>query len=640
MELKQILTRYWGYAAFRPLQEEIIRSVLDGHDTLALLPTGGGKSACYQVSALAREGICVVVSPLIALMKDQVESLKKKGIKAVAVISGMSRHEVDIALDNCIHGDYKFLYLSPERLLSDIVRTRIERMKVNLFAVDEAHCISQWGYDFRPPYLQVAAIRELHPAVPVLALTATATPEVQDDICKQLLFRNQRVFRQSFERTNLSYVVLYDEDKIKKAVTILRRINGSSIVYVRNRRKTREVASLLNDQGISADFYHAGLDTQVRHDRQAAWLRNSTRVMVCTNAFGMGIDKPDVRTVLHLDLPDAPEAYFQEAGRAGRDGSKAYAALFYTPEDKADLEKRFRWSFPPVAKIRKIYHALGNYLQVPVGSGLGASYDFSLIEFCRQYDMHPVAVHNALRVLESDGMISLSDAVHLPSRILFLVNQMDLYRFQVEHPGLDLFVKTLLRMYEGIFDDFVKIDEEEIARRVPAKPEQVIRNLRFLENRQILEYKPRTNTPQLVFTRPRVAAPDLLLSERDLNSRKRRYRDRAAFVLRYASTLHHCRSRMLLRYFGEKDARRCGKCDYCLERNKLDLDEIEFDTLAGRIRALTTERTMKLEKLVHELHTSNEDKTLMAIRWMIDNHQLRYASGDELTWAGDGSGVA
>jgi len=635
MPLQQILTRYWGFASFRPMQEDIIRSVLDGNDTLALLPTGGGKSVCFQVPALAREGICIVVSPLIALMKDQVESLRKKGIKALAVMSGMSRREIDIALDNCIHGNFKFLYLSPERLTSELVRTRIGLMAVNLFAVDEAHCISQWGYDFRPSYLKVADIRALHPDVPVMALTATATADVKQDICDKLLFRKGKVFQQSFERKNLSYVVLYDEDRIRKATDILGRIQGSAIVYVRNRRKTREIADHLNRDGIAADFYHAGLDTRERHRRQTAWLQGATRVMVCTNAFGMGIDKPDVRTVIHMDMPDAPEAYFQEAGRAGRDGRPAYAALFYGEGDPRAFEQRFQVAFPPVDTIRRVYHALGNHFQVPVGSGEGIAFNFSLADFCRQYNLHPVLAFNALKMLEQDGYVALSDSITLPSRLLILVSHLDLYRFQVENPGFDPFIKTLLRMYEGLFDDYVRIDEQLVAKRAETDHDRVVRQLLHLRQAGIIDYRPATDEPQLVFTTPRLPSGNLELSGKALAERKERYRRRAAFMLRYASSLHQCRSRMLLSYFGEKSAARCGTCDYCKERNRLDLNELEFEAFTAKVRTLTSERAVSLRSLVHAVDPSHADKALLAIQWMIDNHQLRYRNDDELSWIGD-----
>lgn len=632
MTLQQILTRYWGYSVFRPLQEEIIQSVLNGKDTLALLPTGGGKSICFQVPALAQEGICIVVSPLIALMKDQVESLRKKGIKAMSIISGMSRQEVDIALDNCIFGDYKFLYLSPERLSSEIVRLRIEKMKVNLFAVDEAHCISQWGYDFRPPYLKIAEVRELHPGVPVLALTATATAEVQVDIQKKLQFKNGSVFKKSFERKNLSYVVLYDEDRYRKTIDILNKVPGSSIIYVRNRRKTKEIAQLLLKNNISADFYHAGLAGSERSNKQTAWIENKIRIMVSTNAFGMGIDKPDVRTVIHLDLPDSPEAYFQEAGRAGRDEKNAYAILFFSENDKDDFEKRMALSFPDADQIKNIYHALGNYLQVPIGSGEGVSYPFAINDFCKNYKLDVLLSYSCLKMLESDGYIAMSDSVYLPSRIHFTLDNMELYKFQVEQPSLDPFIKIILRTYEGVFDDFVKINEKELAVKAGTNEDDVIKKLKYLQRCAVLDYKPLSDEPQIMFTQERIPSKDVRITPETLHHRKKRYLTRAHAMLKYGSTLHQCRSTILLDYFGERKEQRCGNCDYCKERNKLDLNEIEFRNISEKIKSVVTVKRVTLENLVQDLKVNNDNKSLLTIQWLIDNNQLQYVNGNELEW--------
>lgn len=632
MTPNQVLTKYWGHTSFRPVQEDIINSVLAGNDTLALLPTGGGKSVCFQVPALVKDGICIVISPLIALMKDQVENLKKKGIKAMHIISGMSAREVDIALDNCIFGDYKFLYLSPERLSSAMVRVRIEKMNVNLFAVDEAHCISQWGYDFRPPYLLIAEIRYLHPHVPVLALTATATPEVQNDIQQKLDFKKENAFKKSFERKNLSYLVLNDEDKLGKSLNILRKVAGTAIIYVRNRKKTKEIAELLIKNKITADFYHAGLNNVSRSEKQLAWINNKTRVMVATNAFGMGIDKPDVRTVIHLDLPDSLEAYFQEAGRAGRDEKTAYTILFYTESDKIEMEKRFDLAFPDIEKIKKVYHAISNFLNVPTGSGSGVSYNFNITEFCNYYKLNPMLVFSCIKILELEDYITVSDAFYLPSRIHFTVTNMELYKFQVEHPAYDHFIKTILRSYEGVFDDFIKIYEKDIALKAGIKPEEVIKNLHYLKKLGFLNYELQTDQPQLIFNHPRVDSRDLTISKANLDDRKKRYAVRAESVLFYASAFHRCRSMMLLKYFGEKTEQRCGTCDYCRERNKLQLNEMEFISLSDKIKVLTTSQPVSLVDLIKDLKVADDDTAIKTIQWMLDNDQLRYVNGNDLKW--------
>jgi ATP-dependent DNA helicase RecQ len=630
---QQLLTKYWGFTSFRPMQEDIINSILAGNDTLALLATGGGKSVCFQIPALMNDGICIVVSPLIALMKDQVQNLKKKGIKAMSIVSGMSSREIDIALDNCIFGDFKFLYLSPERLSSEMVRMRIEKMNVNLFAIDEAHCISQWGYDFRPPYLRVAEIRELHPSIPVLALTATATPEVQKDIQQKLLFKKENIFTRSFERKNLSYIVLYNEDKFQKTINILNKVNGSAIIYVRNRRKTKEIAELLIKNKINADYYHAGLDTKTRNEKQLAWINNKTRVIIATNAFGMGIDKADVRTVIHLDLPDSLEAYYQEAGRGGRDEKAAYVVMFYSETDRIEMERRFNLSFPTVDQIRNVYHALTNYLQVPTGTGQGVSFNFNISDFCNQFKLDSLRVFNCIKILELDDYIAVSDSVYLPSRLHLIVNNLDLYKFQVEHSAYDHFIKTILRSYQNVFDDFVNINEKEISLRAGIEVSEVINNLNYLKKIAILNYEAQTDKPQLVFTRPRVDNEDVMISREHLEERKKRFIRRANSVLNYVTTLHKCRSMMLLNYFGEKTDQRCGSCDYCRERNKLQLNEIEFSDISEKIRVLTSDRALSLQNLIADLKISNDDKAIKAIQWMLDNDQLHYVNGDELKWS-------
>lgn len=549
------------------------------------------------------------------------------------IISGMPYREIDLVLDNCIYGNYKFLYLSPERLTTDLLRMRLEKMNVSLFAIDEAHCISQWGYDFRPPYLKIAEARTLHPDAPVLALTATATPKVQNDIQEKLQFKKKNIFIKSFERKNLSYVVLYNEDKLQKALDVLNKVSGSSVIYVRNRKKTKEISGYLNKHKISADFYHAGLTTTIRHQKQDAWISGKVRVMVATNAFGMGIDKPDVRTVIHLDMPDSLEAYYQEAGRAGRDDQKAYAVLFYSITDKMEIERRFESSFPSVEQVRKVYHALGNFLQIPTGSGKGISYNFNMSDFCNHYKLEPLLTFNCLKITELDGYIALSDSINLPSRLHISISNLELYKFQVEQPQFDILIKTVLRSYSGVFDDFVKINEPDIAARMQIDLSEIIKKLNYLQKLNIVHYQPQKSQPQLVFTQERMSNEDVIISKEHLEDRKKRFAEKANAVLNYGQASHKCRSLMLLNYFGEKSEMRCGICDYCRSRNKLQLNEIEFSMLSEKVKVLTHEHPVHLTELISNLHTGNEDKALKAIQWMLDNEQLKYVNGNELLWS-------
>lgn len=567
MDIHQVLKQFWGYDEFRPRQEEIIRSVLDGKDTLALLPTGGGKSICFQVPALSRPGICLVVSPLIALMKDQVENLRKRGIRAIAIISGMGKREIDILLDNCIYGDVKFLYISPERLLSDLVRERIRHMNVSLIAVDEAHCISQWGYDFRPPYLQLPQLRQIHPRVPVLALTASATRQVAEDIQDKLGFRERNVFRSSFERRNLRYVVFNEADKSAKLLSISRNVHGSGIVYVRNRRATQEAAYLLNRHGISSDFYHAGLDLATRNKRQEDWKNGRTRVMVATNAFGMGIDKPDVRFVVHLDLPDSLESYYQEAGRAGRDEAKSFAVLLYQDQDVQQLQKKLEDSYPAIEEIKAVYHYLGNYYQLAYGAGEGLVLPFDAGDFCRRYKLEALKTLQALKFLEMDGYIAISDPVYLPARVQVLMSPEDLYRFQIEHQEYDLFIKTMMRTYGGLYDHYIPVKEKELARRLQTGKERVTAILERLHQLQVISFMPQTDKPQLQFLRGRADSQHVVLNRKFIAERQKIHSDQVASVIRYAAT-RECRNQLLLTYFDEADPRECGVCDVCLERKR------------------------------------------------------------------------
>lgn len=631
LTVHQILTKYWGYSTFRTLQEEIINSVLSGRDTLALLPTGGGKSVCFQVPALAKEGVCLVVSPLIALMKDQVENLKKRGIPAVAVVSGMDKREVDIALGNCIHGKTKFLYLSPERLISEMVTARISEMKINLIAVDEAHCISQWGYDFRPPYLQVAEIRKVLRGVPVLALTATATTGVAQDIQEKLLFPEKNLFQKSFERKNLSYVVIREENKLQRLMKIMDKIKGSGIVYVRNRKKTREIAEYLKKLNIPAEYYHAGLTPEERSGRQESWVRNRSRVMVSTNAFGMGIDKPDVRFVVHLDLPDSLEAYFQEAGRGGRDEKKSYAVLLYSQADILDLEKRVTESFPDPAVIKNIYQALANYFQLPVGSGKGLSFDFNMSDFCTRNNLKPVNIYNSLRFLERDGYIAVTDGFFQPSRIYISLSNEELYQFQVANRHYDNFIKFILRSYSGVFNDYVRISEDELASRMKISKDQVVESLKTLDKMKVLSYLPQNSMPKIFYTEERLDVKSLRLSKEYYDERKEIAFRRMNSVIHYVSS-RKCRSQELLSYFGETGSYRCGVCDTCLERNKLELSNLEFENVSEQVKHLLQKQPLFINEIVHGVQSSREDKTLKVIQWLIDNEKIKNNEEGKLEW--------
>jgi ATP-dependent DNA helicase RecQ len=612
------------------MQEEIIQSVLDGKDTLALLPTGGGKSVCFQVPALAMEGVCLVITPLIALMKDQVENLKKKGIKAVAVYSGMHRNEIQMAFDNCAYGDVKFLYLSPERLQTEQFQHILRRIKVCLLAVDEAHCISQWGYDFRPPYLQIAEIRKYLHKVPVMALTATATPGVITDIQKNLLFKTENVFRKSFERKNLTYIVIKEEDKNGRLLRILKKVPGTGIIYVRNRKKTVETATFLRKNGIKADFYHAGLDMATRSRKQDAWIREDIRIICATNAFGMGIDKPNVRLVVHIDLPDSIEAYFQEAGRGGRDEKRAYGVTLFHQADLARLQENLEREFPPVEKIKEIYQSLCNFFQLPVGSGKDESFDFEIYTFCRNYSYNPVIVYNALRFLEREGYILMNESLETPSRIHFESDREGIYRFQVENKTLDPFVKLLLRSYSGVFTEFVQVNEAELSKRAGIKEEEVVSNLQKLQKAGVLSYAQRPGKPQVVFPVERLDLKNLVISPANYHERKRFAMIRMEAMIAYITSEEHCRSQMLLKYFGETGAPRCGRCDICLERNKMNLNELEFDQIRQKIKELLQQKPMTLPELIYEAGSYGETHMLLVIRWLEDkgavtrNEQMRY----------------
>ena len=631
-ELTQILRQYWGHTQFRPLQEDIIRSVLDGKDTLALLPTGGGKSVCFQVPAMAMDGICIVVSPLIALMKDQVENLKKRGIAAEAVYTGMNPAELRLTLEKAVKGELKFLYISPERLKNKQMKENISSMDVCLLAVDEAHCISQWGYDFRPPYLEIAAIRPLLPeGTPVLALTATATPEVAADIQEKLQFREPNLFQKSFVRENLTYFVFKEENKERRLLNIIARTPGSGIVYVRNRRKTQEVAAALQRHNVSADFYHAGLGLKERERKQTLWTLGHTRIIVATNAFGMGIDKPDVRFVVHLDLPDTLEAYFQEAGRGGRDGKQAYAVLLYEQADLNELEHNFENSFPPLSQIKSIYDALGSYCQLPVSNGAGATFTFDNSDFAHKTGNKPIVTYNALKFIERAGLIVFTDPYQDASKLYFNCDREQLYRFQVENKFYDPLIKLLLRSYTGLFTQFTRIDEFEISRRASIPLETLVSMLRKLDESGILIYEERSELPKLTWLENRVESRHLPIPDSVYKERKIVAKKRMDAVMHYVTSISPCRSKQLVAYFGEKDSVRCGKCDVCLNRNRTQLSEWEFDELLERIKPLLKQTPISIEELTQTTDIQ-EEKLIKIIRWLLDNGKIVQDERKKLHW--------
>ncbi len=564
----QLLKQYWGYDSFRGIQEEIINSISENKDTLGLMPTGGGKSITFQVPALAKDGLCLVITPLIALMKDQVQNLRKRGIKALSIYSGMSRQDIITTLENCIFGNYKFLYISPERLDTEIFRTKLRKMKVSMITVDESHCISQWGYDFRPAYLKIAEIRELLPDVPVLALTATATPEVVKDIQARLHFRRENVFRMSFERSNLAYIVRKTDNKTGELLHILRSMPGSAIVYVRNRRRTKEITELLNNEDITADFYHAGLDDATKDIRQHRWQSGGSRVMVATNAFGMGIDKPDVRIVIHMDLPDSIEAYFQEAGRAGRDGQKAYAVILYAKADKTTLHKRIPDTFPEKEYIKDVYEHLQYYYQMAMGDGLDCVREFNIEDFCRKFKYFPVPVDSALKILTQAGYLEYTGEQDNTSRLLFTIRRDELYRLREMGDDMDKLIQTVLRSCTGVFTDYTYINEDSLAIRTGLTRRQIYEQLVHLAKLRIVSYIPRKKTPYIIYTRERIEAQLIHISPEIYEERKARYETRINAMLEYVTNDTLCRSRMLLDYFGEKNEHNCGQCDTCIGLRK------------------------------------------------------------------------
>lgn len=615
----EILKQYWGYDAFRPAQADIIQAVLDGKDTLALLPTGGGKSICYQIPALCKEGVCIVVSPLIALMKDQINRLKELKIPAAAIYSGMDYQEIDRTFDNAIYGSIKLLYLSPERLKSPMAIERLRKMPVNLIAVDEAHCISQWGYDFRPAYTEIAEIRELLPKVPILALTATATPEVQEDITEKLAFRqNSTRFATSFERDNLSYVVLNEEDKKAKLLDILKNVPGTSIVYARSRALTRELAQWLRGQRISADYYHAGLSVEQRSKKQEWWINNQIRVIVSTNAFGMGIDKAEVRSVVHMDLPDSLEAYFQEAGRAGRDRKRAFAVLLYNPADKIRLEYQFQLQYPTIDFVRRVYQALCNYLQLALGSDPQRSFDFEIGAFCKAFDLQAYEAYGALQTMEKEGWIALSEAFFIPAKIQVLVERAPLYDYMLRHKRFEKVIMAILRTHQGAFHSPVPFFEAKLANLIKIPQAELVKQLLFLAKENIIRYLPAKEAPQLSFLLPIQNSRYLVFAGDRQAELKEWGRKRLDAALEYAEALK-CRNQLLLAYFGELDAPPCGKCDFCTGRSRpLKLNDADIETYQMKIAYLLKREPLTLDEIIASFHARHKAIVVQVLEYALD----------------------
>lgn len=619
-----ILKQYWGYAQFRSPQDKIIDAVLNKQDTVAILPTGGGKSICFQVPALMQEGICLVITPLIALMQDQVKQLKQRGIAAVAVHAGMHHREIDITLDNCIYGQQKFLYLSPERLQTDLFKERVKKMKVNLVAIDEAHCISQWGYDFRPPYLKITELREIHPEVPFIALTASATAQVKADIIDKLQLKQPAVFQKSFARDNLSLVVRKSELKEKKLLEVLRKVAGPAIVYVRSRKATVVLATFLKKNSISATYYHAGLTHAERTTRQEEWITNRCRVMVATNAFGMGIDKADVRVVIHMDLPENLEAYYQEAGRAGRDGKRSYAAILYHDSDLDSLKLKVEQAQPALAVLKNTYQALANFFHVALGSSQGESFDFDLEVFCKKLNLKSTEVYPALKKLEEFGLIEFNESFYRPSVLHFSFDNKKLYEFQVAHARFDPLIKALLRLYGGeLYSDFTTISETQIAQMMRLTVGAVKLELEQLHNLQVLVYEPVSDSPKITFVTARQDAAKLPIDIKEFERRRTLHLDKMEAMLAYTAQTHRCRMQLIQEYFDEKTDVNCGRCDVCIGKRKKENTAL-FKDYEQQVNYLLTQKPMTVDELELAVDPAEKEVFIEVIREMVDSEELYY----------------
>lgn len=619
-----LLKKHFGHSNFRSPQGEIIEASVAGKDVLAILPTGAGKSVCFQVTSLMKDGICVVVTPLIALMQDQVQQLKKKSIPAIAIHSGMNRTEIDIALDNCVYGKEKFLYVSPERLQTELFQERFKKMKVNLVAIDEAHCISQWGYDFRPPYLQIAQLREIKPEVPFMALTASATKQVRDDIISNLKLKTPSLFQKSFARENLSLVVRATETKEKQLLDILRKVPGSAIVYVRSRKMTESVAKLLERNKIRSVFYHAGLSPEERTNRQHDWINNHIRVMVATNAFGMGINKPDVRTVIHLDLPENIESYYQEAGRAGRDGRRSYATIIYHQSDLIALRHKVELSQPDLSELKITYQALANFYQLALGAGEGEAFNFDLDIFCARFSLKQAVVYPALKKLEEFGLILLNEGFHRPSRIHFQIEKKKIYEFQVANALFDPLIKTLMRLYGAeLFSDFVVISENHTANALKIKVEDVKKELRRLHELQLLIYEAASDDPQIVFVLPRQDADRLPIERKEFESRRKLHFDKMEAMIEYTEQTHRCRMQMIQEYFNEITYETCGVCDVCISKKKKDNSAMLKDYF-DQINYLLGQKPMTVEELETAVAARDKELFIEAVRELVDAGSIAY----------------
>jgi len=619
---KEILLKYWGYSSFRENQEEIINMILNNKDTLALLPTGGGKSICYQVPSLIMDGICIVISPLISLMKDQVENIQSRGIKAISLTSDLDFKEIDIALTNCIFGGYKFLYISPERLQNELVQSKISEMNVNLIAVDESHCISEWGHNFRPSYRNISLIREIHPDAPVLALTATATKDVVSDIQENLNFKEINLIQSSFYRENLSYIVIKEQDKNRKLINILNKINGSAIVYVKSRKDCEKISKILVDNNISANYYHAGLNIDQRNKRQENWKKSKSRVMVATNAFGMGIDKSDVRLVIHFHIPSTIESYFQETGRAGRDEKESFAVLLYNSSDEKYLRDFIELHFPSVEEIKECYQNLANYFQIAINNGADENFDFDLNNFSKKYKSNSLKTYNILRYLEKESYLKLQNIYNNQSKIHLKMEHSELYKFQIANIYFDPYIKLLLRSYSGLFDDFVNINETLLAGRSKTNETKIIEVLIKLQELEVLDYLPRKQGTQIMYLQNRVEEKYLQLSEKKQKERKDSEIKRMNFILNYCNQNSACRTEILLSYFGEHQNFRCGKCDICRQRNKLEISDLKFDKIKKQVLIILSEESKTLTEICSLIKDFREEKIIKVLNFMIENSEL------------------